>query len=245
VKSTATATITVRGSAGDASLPDTGPNAVMEAARLLLSLDRYRSPVRVDSAIRPLLDLLAPDGGDDEERVRQVRSMHPALDRLLGGLVGNVLQATRVSATGPANVIRSEACIHLQCVVLPGVTRDELEREIRTALGEGRYEIEVTEPKGGLMSDADTPLRDAIESFLARHDPEAQLVPTLGYGFSDCHSFREQYGCVAYGFIPFRHADPMRNLTTKHGGDERVLVDDLAFQVQAARSIAQTIGAQG
>jgi hypothetical protein len=169
--------------------------------------------------------------------------MHPALDRLLGGLVGSVLQPTRVSATGPANVTRSEACIHLQCVVLPGVTHDELERELRTALGDGSYDIDVTAPKGGSTSPTETPLHEAIDAFLAEHDPEARLVPTLAYGYSDCHTFREHYGCVAYGFIPFRHADPMRNLTTKHGGDERVLVDDLAFQVLAARSVAKAIGA--
>jgi hypothetical protein len=32
------------------------------------------------------------------------------------------------------------------------------------------------------------------------------------------------------------------NLETKHGVDERVLIDDLEFQVLAARSIACTIG---
>ena len=68
------------------------------------------------------------------------------------------------------------------------------------------------------------------------------MVPTLGYGFSDCHVLREAYGCTAYGFIPFRHADPMTNLTTKHGVDERVLVDDLLLQTRAALAIARAIG---
>jgi hypothetical protein len=47
---------------------------------------------------------------------------------------------------------------------------------------------------------------------------------------------------VAYGFIPFRHADPITNLKTKHGVDERILVDDLVFQTEAATSIARSIG---
>jgi hypothetical protein len=78
---------------------------------------------------------------------------------------------------------------------------------------------------------------------LAAHDPEARLIPALGYGFSDCHVMREEYGSVAYGFIPFRHGDPMVNLDTKHGIDERILVDDLAFQVLVARQVAREIGA--
>jgi hypothetical protein len=70
-------------------------------------------------------------------------------------------------------------------------------------------------------------------------------VPALGYGYSDCHVIREAYGSVAYGFIPFRHAQPMTNLETKHGPDERVLVDDLLFQTQAAISVAREVGALG
>jgi hypothetical protein len=53
---------------------------------------------------------------------------------------------------------------------------------------------------------------------------------------------REAYGSTAYGWIPFRYADALVNLETKRGADERVLIDDLAFQVQAARFIARAIG---
>jgi hypothetical protein len=53
---------------------------------------------------------------------------------------------------------------------------------------------------------------------------------------------REAYGAVAYGLIPLRHADPMVDLDTKHGADERVPVGDLVFQTRAAMSIARAIG---
>ena len=56
---------------------------------------------------------------------------------------------------------------------------------------------------------------------------------------------RETYGSVTYGFIPFRHAEPITNLETKHGADERVLIDDLMFQTQAALSVARSIGSIG
>jgi acetylornithine deacetylase/succinyl-diaminopimelate desuccinylase-like protein len=158
VKATASATLTVRGRDGDASLPDAGPNAVLELARLLVRLADYRSPIRVLPEVAPVIDAAAPGDGPPELRL------------------------------------------------------------------------------------AAAPLRHAIEAFLADRDPEARLVPTLGYGFSDCHVFREAYGCVAHGFIPFRHADALTNLETKHGPDERVLVDDLVFQTDAAMSVARTIG---
>src|SRR4051794_14199339 len=65
---------------------------------------------------------------------------------------------------------------------------------------------------------------------------------TLAYGYSDCHTIRDAYGTTAYGFIPFRHADAMVNLVTKHVIDERVLIADLLFETEAAMHIAHTIG---
>src|SRR5256885_2174292 len=98
--------------------------------------------------------------------------------------------------------------------------------ELREALGPGDYELDVVAPEGGSFSPTDTKLHRAIESVLATLDPEARVVPILGYGFSDCHVMREAYGSVTYGFIPFRHGDPLTNLETKHGVDEHVLIDD-------------------
>jgi acetylornithine deacetylase/succinyl-diaminopimelate desuccinylase-like protein len=225
----------VRGRAADASLPDAGRSALEELARLLGRLHRHRAPVQVRPELEPLLALF---GGD----LDRARAAHPALDLLLGGLAGTVVRATAVDARGPTNVVPDRAEVTLQCLVLPGTTGHDLRAELATALGPGDYELEVGEPLGGPLSSTDTPLRAAIEDFLAEHDPDARLVPALGYGFSDCHFLREAYGAVTYGFVPFRHADPVVNLTTKHGVDERVLVDDLEFQVLAARSLARAVG---
>jgi acetylornithine deacetylase/succinyl-diaminopimelate desuccinylase-like protein len=146
-----------------------------------------------------------------------------------------------VEAVGPENVVPNRATATIQCILLPGRTRGDAEAELRGALGPGRYELDLTEPLGGSVSETGTPLQAAIEGFLAEHDPEARLVPCLGYGYSDCDVMRTAYGSVAYGFIPFRHADPLTNLTTKHAEDERVLVDDIEFQVHAARTIARAV----
>jgi acetylornithine deacetylase/succinyl-diaminopimelate desuccinylase-like protein len=242
VKATAAATVTVRGRAGDASLPDAGPNALFEVARLLGRLEAYRSPVTIPPEVQPVIDAVAPGAEPPEERLAAARAADPALDRVLGALVGTVIHPTILEAPPPQNVVPDQVTLTLACILLPGTTAEQLERELRTALGEGDYELDVEPPNGGSISDANTPLRDAIASFLAEHDPGATLVPALGYGFSDCHVMREAYGSVAYGFIPFRHANPLTNLETKHGVDERVLIDDLEFQTRAALSIARTIG---
>jgi acetylornithine deacetylase/succinyl-diaminopimelate desuccinylase-like protein len=242
VKATASATLTVQGRAGDASLTDTGDDALAELRRLLGRLAEHRSPVRIHDAVLPVLDELGGDATTDQERLAHARATHPALDRILGALTGSVIRATVLEAPAPQNAVADRATATLSCILVPGTNREELEAELRTALGDGDYTLEVVRPKGGLVSDPDTPLRAAIDEFLGRHDPEARLIPALGYGYSDCDVMRKEYGSVAYGFIPFRHGDPMVNLDTKHGADERVLVDDLLFQAEAALNLARSIG---
>jgi len=243
VKATASATLTVHGRPGDASLSDTGPNALFEAARLLVRLEQYQSPIRVVPEVQSLIDVLVPGSAPPEERVAAARAQHPAVDRLLGALVGTTIHPVMVQAPETMNVVPAEAAVTLSCTVLPGTTPEQLEAELRDALGEGDYDLEVVTVKGGSRSNEHSELRDAIEGFLAEADPDARLVPTLGYGYSDCHVLREAYDdLVAYGFIPFPHADAMTNLQTKHGADEHVLIDDLLFQTRAAISIARHVG---
>jgi acetylornithine deacetylase/succinyl-diaminopimelate desuccinylase-like protein len=224
VKGTAEATVTVRGIAADASLPGNGASAVLEAGRLLERLRTYTPSRRVPPEVEPLL---------------AIRDGNPALAMLADALTTNVLAPVSLESVGPANVVREQATLELNCVTLPGTTKEELEHDVRTALGEGSYTLEVSAPQGGSTSELGTPLYDAIVGFLGASDPEARVVPTLGYGFSDCHTIREAYGSVAYGFIPFRHAQPSQNFAQKHGVDERVLIDDLVFQAEAAEAIAR------
>src|SRR5436853_1613977 len=91
VKQTATATLTVRGRAGDASLADLGPDASLELARLLTRLDEYAPPPRIHPEVRPLIDFLAEDGLDDIERVDRARAASPPLSLVIGSLVTNVI----------------------------------------------------------------------------------------------------------------------------------------------------------
>jgi acetylornithine deacetylase/succinyl-diaminopimelate desuccinylase-like protein len=242
VKASASATLTVRGRSGDASLADAGSSALSELRRLLGRLDEYEPRVRIHDAVRPVLDALGGADASDEERLDRARAAHPALDRILVALTRSVIHPTIAEVPGPQNAIADRATVTLACIVVPGTTTEDLEVELRDALGDGDYDLDIVAPKGGLVSSSSTPLRTAIENVLAELDPEARLIPALGYGFSDCDVMREEYGSVAYGFMPFRHGDPMVNFDTKHGSDERVRVDDLVFQVQSALGIARAIG---
>src|SRR4051795_6148224 len=123
VKATASATLTVRTRPGDASLPDSGPNALVELARLITRLDEHRSPVRIAPQVEPLIDALAPGAGPREQRLAAARRANPALDRVLGALVGTTIQPSIAEAPAPQNVVPGQATLTLACIVLPGTTR--------------------------------------------------------------------------------------------------------------------------
>ena len=157
---------------------------------------------------------------------------------LRNALAGSTFTPVRVETPTESNIVPNEATCELYGAVLPEATREGVERELRALLGDGDYELDVPEPQGGSTSPLGTPLHHALEAFLGRHDPGAKIEPILGYGYSDCHTFRTAWDATVYGFIPFRHADPLDNLTTKHGPDERIQVRDLSFQVECARWLA-------
>jgi acetylornithine deacetylase/succinyl-diaminopimelate desuccinylase-like protein len=245
VKASAKATLTAFGRPGDASLPDPGPSALRELARLLDRLPDHPFAPRVVPELHPLLEALAGDRAAWPGRIDAARGSADPLDQILLALTTTVVHATVAASGEPVNQLPDRATATLQCALVPGTSADELEAELREALGDGRYTLEIGPVQGGSTSDPDTPLRHAIAAFLAEADPEARLLPALGYGYSDCDVMRTAYGSVAYGFIPFRHGDPAVNLTTKHGADERILVDDLEFQLRAALSVARAMGRAG
>ena len=233
----------VTGRAGDASLPGLGRDALRPLVELLGRVPHFVGAPVVGPEAAAVLDAAAPGDGDLDERLRQARAADGYLGQLAEALMRTTVVPVQLSADGPFNVVSDTAEALLQCALPPETGRRELEAQLREAIGAGDYELEASEPLGGLRSPEASPLRDAIEAFLAEADPEARLVPTLGYGYSDCHVLRETWGTVTYGFIPFRHAPPAQNLETKHGPDERVLIADLDFQVRCALHVATTLGA--
>jgi acetylornithine deacetylase/succinyl-diaminopimelate desuccinylase-like protein len=232
VKQGCNATLRVEGRSGDASLPGSGENALLELARLLGRLPSHLGEF-VGPEAQGILDALDGDAPG------------PALDRVLRALTSITVVPTEATAGEAANMTAPSAEVTIKCALPPMVQASELDARLREALGEGRYELELSEPLGGSRSPTGSALHRAIETFVAEHDPEAALLPTLGYGYSDCHVLREAFETTTYGFIPFRHADPLVNLDSKHGPNERVLVADLEFQAACARHLALTVGAGG
>jgi len=148
-----------------------------------------------------------------------------------------------ISASRKRNVIPAVCEIVVDCRLLPGQTPAHVEPLIREVLGHDvDYELEFVEAQGGTRSRLDTPLWDAIDSFVSDLEPGARAVPICSAGFTDSHWLREAFGTVAYGFFPMRTMDPEVAARLIHSADERIAVEDLELGVRFLRHVAQEIG---
>jgi acetylornithine deacetylase/succinyl-diaminopimelate desuccinylase-like protein len=147
------------------------------------------------------------------------------------------------TASRTRNVIPAICDVTVDSRLLPGMTPAEQQEVVRTVLGEGDYELEGLEAHGGTRSPIDTPLWDAVASWVEQTEPGARPAPICVAGFTDSHWFREAFGTVAYGFFPARTMDVEVAARLIHSADERVPVEDLELGVSFLRHAAQAIGA--
>ena len=88
----------------------------------------------------------------------------------------------------------------------------------------------------------DTPLWDAIESWVAETEPEAAAAPICLAGFTDSHWPGRRSGPSPTAF-PDALQDPQLATRLVHSADERVKVDDLELGTEFLRYAARVIGA--
>ena len=105
----------------------------------------------------------------------------------------------------------------------------------------GNYHGHRQEEQGGTRSILDTPLWDAVQSFVEEIEPGARAAPICVAGFTDSHWLREAFGTVAYGFFPARTMDPQVAARLIHSADERIAVEDLELGVDCFRHVARAV----
>jgi acetylornithine deacetylase/succinyl-diaminopimelate desuccinylase-like protein len=236
--------VTALGEAGHASTPHLAANAVPRLATLIGRIAAHRPPRTVLPVVRRMLEQLGADpDGDLDAAAAHVARQHESLGEELPSLLALTLAPTRLTGSSARNVMPARATVDVDCRLLPGQTRKDLERELRTALGDDLpYELAYPEPlAGGTVSDVDTPLYDACSSFLAEHDPHAVLLPAVNAGFVDSYFMRNGWGTVCHGFWPTR-ATPLDVMqSTVHNRDERIHVDDIGYATRFLRHAARTV----
>jgi acetylornithine deacetylase/succinyl-diaminopimelate desuccinylase-like protein len=243
-KMTSPFVLRVHGRAGHASMPGIADNALVKAAKLIQRLGEFSPQPRLEPEVAAFMKLVTgEDAPAPAQLLDRARTIDPVAVELVEPQLGMTLSPTMISASKTRNVIPSLVEVTVDCRLLPGQTQDEAEQVIREVLGEGDYDLEWLEAHGGTRSPMDTPLWDAIESWVAETDPGASPAPICLAGFTDSHWPRAAFGTVAYGFFPMRYMDPQLATRLVHSADERVKVDDLELGTEFLRYAARVIGA--
>jgi acetylornithine deacetylase/succinyl-diaminopimelate desuccinylase-like protein len=232
----------VHGRSGHASMPRIADNALVKAAPLIAALGAYEPERTLEPEIIALIEAVTgAAAASPEEAIERAREASPALAELIEPLFALTLSPTMATASRKRNVIPAICEITVDCRLLPGRTPADVEPIVRGVLGEGDYELEWLGAHGGTRSPMDSPLWDAVASFVEETEPGARAVPVCVAGFTDSHWLREAFGAVAYGFFPQRVMHAQKAARLIHSADERVPVDDLELGVEWLRHAARRV----
>jgi acetylornithine deacetylase/succinyl-diaminopimelate desuccinylase-like protein len=224
-----------RGTAGHASVPALGDNALLKLAPALTRLAEQPPLEPTPEGVAFLSTLLGEQVDGDatalEGAVERLRTLSAPLTAYVAEPMLRVTMVpTRARASDKDNVIPSQAEVLVDCRVPPGSGAAEARESLERLLGPlaAGLEVEFTERVTGNSSPAESPLTEAITASLAELDPEATLVPIVMSGFSDSHWFRKAFGtATVYGFCPQRELGLFEAAPLIHSADERAAVADV------------------
>ncbi|MFL5816286.1 MAG: M20/M25/M40 family metallo-hydrolase [Conexibacter sp.] len=236
------------GVAGHASLPKMGDNALLKLGPLLERLGARQPSYAITEVPAAFLRGLGEDPANPAGAVARLAAADPRLATMFEPMLGVTFTPTRAAASQKVNVIPSRAEVHVDCRVPPGLGEDEVRRAIVEVIGSDgsdgstNFRVEFTEQVVGNGSPLDSPLRDAIDGWIADNDPGAATVPVILPGFTDSRWFRTAFpDCVAYGFFPHRHQSLLEAAPLVHGADERIDVRDLGYAAQFYADVTRTL----
>jgi acetylornithine deacetylase/succinyl-diaminopimelate desuccinylase-like protein len=214
----------------------------VKAAPMITALGEYQPERRLTPEVEALLETVTGDKpGTPDEALEHARAIGQTFAEMVEPLLAMTLAPTMVTASQKRNVIPAVCDVTVDSRLLPGVSPDEQHEVVRGILGDGDYELEVLESHGGTRSPIQTPLWDAVASWVHEIEPGAEPAPICVAGFTDSHWFREAFDTVAYGFFPARVMDLELAARLIHSADERVPVEDLELGVGFLRHAAQTV----
>jgi acetylornithine deacetylase/succinyl-diaminopimelate desuccinylase-like protein len=232
----------VHGRSGHASMPGIADNSLVKAAKLIQRIAEYRPEPQMQQEVEAFLRAVLGEVPSAASAVERARGVDRIAAELVEPLLAPTFSPTMISASQKRNVIPALCEVTVDCRLLPGQHQQLVEPMIRAVLGgDVEYDLEWLEAHGGTRSPLDTPLWDAIESFVAEIEPGAQAVPTCCAGFTDSHWLREAFGTVAYGFFPMRTMTAELASQLIHSADERIPVDDLELGLEWLRHAARAV----
>lgn len=241
--------LTVRGTPGHGSMPWGADNALVTAAEVVRRLAQHAATPQITKEWRALVDSMGlPEDQHaaltDPGRIRDALAHLPEELQPFGHACTHMTFSPNTAHGGQkANTIPDEVVLELDVRTLPGQTEQDVQDELRAALGDlyDRVEQEPIANRPGTTSPTGTPMWDLLERRLLRQYPQAQVIPTMLVGGTDASFFRER-GVPSYGAGIFSERATYEQVRSRyHGIDERIDIESLALQTDLWLDVAKGI----
>jgi acetylornithine deacetylase/succinyl-diaminopimelate desuccinylase-like protein len=236
--------VRARGRAGHASVPGLADNALVKLVPVLARLAEQRPAFDVAPEPRAALEAFGVDADDPAAALEELRRVDPRLATLVEPTLGVTMAPTVISASPKINVVPARAELRVDCRVPPGMDSEQTMKRVREVIGEDTdgVEVEFVEQVVGNRSPIDSPLMDAIRTWVEDRDPGSEVVPSVLPAFTDSRWWRAAFpDCVAYGFYPQRELNLYESWPLVHGADERIAVRDLGYAADCFTSVAREL----
>ena len=235
------------GTAGHASVPSLGDNALLKLAPLVDRLREQPPREPTPAGLAFLESVLGEKVGQSPDEIdgalEKLRGKSPLLAAYLAEpMMGITLVPTKARASDKENVIPSMAEAVIDCRVPPGGGESEVREAVGEILGADTYELEFVDEVVGNASPFDTPFAKRITEWIEENDPGARVVPVVMSGFSDSHWWRKAFGAsTVYGFCPQNALNLFESAELVHSADERIPVADVEFGAKFFYDLARRV----
>ena len=235
-----------KGTSGHASrpLPD-NPNVKLVHA--LERITKWETPYNILPMVKEYFSKIASKQPTDERKFFQDIEKglrHPSFSTQLSSnpiynaMLRDTISLTILQGGNKVNVIPSEAMATLDCRLIPGSSKENFLKEMKSRLGD-EIDIDVISESPSLpISSLDTDLLWAIQKFAAGNDPGCPVVPLLLSGATDGRFLREK-GVITYDFCPFQLTE--KELLRVHGNNERIALENLKFGMKMMVDILEEV----
>jgi len=180
---------------------------------------------------------------EDPDGVMGAAPLDQAMQRNLNAILRNTAMPTILRSGGQLNVIPDVAEAGIDGRLLPGQSRANFEREIRSVLGPDLADLEIEwatpEPAIALEAELEGPLLDVINEVMAERAPGTHLLPNLVTGGTDAKAIAP-LGIKVFGFSP-HPADDLHIFERAHAHNERLHEKSFHYCVRTTYEIVKRV----
>jgi acetylornithine deacetylase/succinyl-diaminopimelate desuccinylase-like protein len=239
--------LTAHGQTGHAAFPH-DRNAISRLGRAVARLGPSSLPLHPIPLVRQMMATWLDAQGPAAPSVDAVlacgvseEAMQPyfgALARPLNAMLRNTTTPTMIEGGVKINVIPGQAQAQLDGRILPGMTKEQVVREVEEAIDDPSIEVGVRLFFPASSGGYDHALFRTINDVMVGLDPGSAVVPYMLAAVSDAR-YLMQRGVRVCGFSPYREDPATPSAALFHADDERLSVDNLAFGVHALYRVVE------